>query len=198
MPVPSFFANMAHCARRGVACGEAGPKPCWTRAKADSAIMFTPEDEKFMRLAIAKTREGIDKGQAPFGACIVDVDGKIVACAHNVVWLATDITAHGEVTTIREACRAAARIDLSGCTIYSTTEPCPMCFSAIHWARIHRIVYGASIEDAQAAGFNELAISNAVMKKEGGSPVSVESGCLREECAALFSEWKASGKAKVY
>lgn len=151
-----------------------------------------------MRLAIKKTQEGIAKGQTPFGACLVSGDGRIVACAHNVVWAMTDITAHGEVNTIREACRALGTIDLSGCTIYSTTEPCPMCFSAIHWARIRRIVFGASIVDAQAAGFNELTISNSIMKQAGDSPVMVEGGCLREDCAALFEEWKRSGKARVY
>jgi tRNA(Arg) A34 adenosine deaminase TadA len=109
-----------------------------------------------------------------------------------------DITAHGEVNTIRAACRSAGTIDLSGSTIYSTTEPCPMCFSAIHWAKIKRIVYGASIADAEAAGFNELTISNDLMKKAGGSAVVVEGGCLREACVGLFAEWKAAGKARTY
>ena len=160
--------------------------------------MFSIKDEEFMRLAIAKTRAGIQAGQTPFGACIVSADGKVVACDHNVVWATMDITAHGEVNTIRAACRASGSIDLSGCTIYSTTEPCPMCFSAIHWAKIGRIVYGASIADARAAGFNELAIANEEMKKAGGSPVRVEAGCLREACVALFAEWKNTGKARTY
>jgi tRNA(Arg) A34 adenosine deaminase TadA len=73
-----------------------------------------------------------------------------------------------------------------------------MCFSAIHWARIRRIVYGASIADARAAGFNELTISNDTMKREGESPVLVEGGCLRKECVALFDEWKRSGHARTY
>jgi guanine deaminase len=160
--------------------------------------MFNAKDENFMRLAIEKTREGIREGQTPFGACIVASGGHVIACDHNVVWATTDITAHGEVNTIRKACRAEGTIDLSGATIYSTTEPCPMCFSAIHWAKIGRIVYGASIADAQAAGFNELTIANTDMKKAGGSPVVVEGGCLREACVALFAEWKDSGKARTY
>ena len=159
--------------------------------------MLSKDDEKFMRLAIEKTREGIRQGQTPFGACIVK-GGKVVACEHNVVWATIDITANGEVHTIREACQKSRTIDLSGSTIYSTTEPCPMCFSAIHWARIERIVYGASIADAQRAGFHELTISNDLMKREGGSPVVVEGGCLVEECVSLFEEWKNSGKVKVY
>jgi guanine deaminase len=160
--------------------------------------MITAEDEKFMRLAIEKTREGIRQGQTPFGACIVSSDGKVAACDHNVVWATTDITAHGEVNTIRAACRALGVIDLSGCAIYSTTEPCPMCFSAIHWAKISRIVFGASIADAAAAGFNELTIANTQMRQVGGSPVRIDGGCLREECAALFVEWKNFGQARVY
>ena len=156
------------------------------------------QDETFMRLAIEKAREGVRGGQTPFGACIVSPDGRVLACDHNVVWHTTDITAHGEINAIRAACRALGSIDLSGCTIYSTTEPCPMCFSAIHWARISRIVYGASIADAQAAGFNELAIATIVMKETGGSPVEIDGGCLREECAALFAEWKESGNARPY
>ena len=151
-----------------------------------------------MRLAIDKTREGICLGQTPFGACIVNAQGNVVACGHNVVWATTDITAHGEVNTIRLACRDSGKVNLSGCTIYSTTEPCPMCFAAIHWAKIGRIVFGASIADARAAGFNELGISNAVMKEVGQSPVVIEGGCLREACAALFEEWQRAGQAKIY
>ena len=115
-----------------------------------------------MELAIAKTREGIRHGQTPFGACIVK-KGRVIACSHNEVWKNTDITAHAEVAAIRVACRKLGTIDLSGCTIYSTCEPCPMCFSAIHWAGIGKIVYGAGIADAAECGFGELEISNAAM-----------------------------------
>ncbi|MBF0330383.1 MAG: nucleoside deaminase [Candidatus Omnitrophica bacterium] len=151
-----------------------------------------------MRLAIGRAVEGIAAGQTPFGACIVTAEGVVVACEHNVVWQTTDITAHGEVTAIRSACQALLAIDLSDCTIYSTTEPCPMCFSAIHWAKIRRIVYGASIADAQAAGFNELTIANTLMKREGGSSVEIEGGCLKEECVPLFARWQAAGSARIY
>lgn len=160
--------------------------------------MFSFEDERYMRLAIDHCRAGLAAGQTPFGACIVGADGRVAAAGHNVVWQTTDITAHGEIQAIRLACRALGVIDLSGCTIYSTTEPCPMCFSAIHWAKIRRIVFGASIGDAQAAGFNELTIANEVMKREGRSPVVVEGGCLVEECRGLFREWKDAGRARIY
>ena len=159
--------------------------------------MITRDDEIFMRSAVQKALEGIAKGQTPFGACIIG-KGKAVACAHNAVWATVDITAHAEIQAIREACRVLGAIDLSGCTIYSTTEPCPMCFSAIHWARIDRIVFGASIADARAAGFNELMVSNSDLKRQGGSPVTVEGGCLRGECVELFADWMRAGKARAY
>jgi len=148
-----------------------------------------------MILAIEKARAGIRKGQSPFGACIVKGD-RVIACTHNTVWKDTDSTAHAEMNAIRAACRKLKTVDLSGCTIYSTTEPCPMCFSAIHWAKIDKIIFGASIADAKKAGFSELSVSNAELKKKGKSPVAVEGGFMKAECKKLFSEWKtAKGKA---
>lgn len=138
-----------------------------------------------MRLAIAKAREGILEGQTPFGACIAH-GGDVVSCEHNVVWQATDITAHAEIHAIREACRKLATINLAGCVIYSTCEPCPMCFSACHWAGISKVVYGANIQDALASGFRELRIPNTRMKELGGSPVEIVPDFLREEAVALF------------
>jgi len=155
------------------------------------------EDERFMRLAIEKAGAGIEAGQTPFGACIVK-GGEVVSVEHNLVWATTDITAHGEVVAIRAACRALDTIELDGCVIYSTCEPCPMCFSAIHWAKIAKIVYGAEIADAQGAGFNELTVSNAMMKAEGGSPVEVVGGFMREECRRLFADWLAREGRRVY
>ena len=150
-----------------------------------------------MRVAIARAREGVAAGQTPFGACIVRGD-EAVAVAHNVVLRTTDITAHAEVAAIREACAALKTIDLGGCVIYSTCEPCPMCFSACHWARISRLVYGASIADARRAGFNELAISNQQMKRLGGSGLVIVGGVLRDENAALFEEWLKQPERRLY
>ena len=155
------------------------------------------DDEHWMRRAIEICRAGIAAGQTPFGAVIVRGGADPVA-AHNVVWQTTDITAHAEVHCIRLACQAFRTVDLSGCTIYSTTEPCPMCFSAIHWARIGRIVFGASIADAAAAGFSELEISNEQMRALGRSTVRIESGVLADQCRELFSLWKSHPAARVY
>jgi len=150
------------------------------------------EKEAFMRKAIEVTRKGIRKGQTPFGAVIAR-KGRVIVAAHNVVWETTDITAHAEVNAIRKACRKLGTIDLAGCDIYSTTEPCPMCFSAAHWAGIRRIYYGAGIGDAKRAGFSELQISNKRLKKLGRSGVIIEGGVLRKECLKLFDEWKKRG-----
>ncbi|MHA1871437.1 MAG: nucleoside deaminase [Promethearchaeota archaeon] len=154
-------------------------------------------DEKYMRMAIEKTKEGMKEGQTPFGACIVK-DGEVIACEHNKVWATTDITAHAEIVAIREACKKLNTIDLSGCVIYSTCEPCPMCFSAIHWARISTIVYGASIADAQGGGFNELTISNHQMKDLGRSKVEIIDNFLKDECVELFSMWNKMENKKTY
>ena len=139
-----------------------------------------------MRIAMEMAQKGVEAGQSPFGACIVDSDGRVVAQAHNQVVKTTDSTAHAEIQAIRAACRNLESIDLSGCTIYSTCEPCPMCFAACHWARLDRIVFGAAINDAQGAGFNELTISNLQMRELGGSPIQVDGGCLSAENEAAF------------
>jgi tRNA(Arg) A34 adenosine deaminase TadA len=159
-------------------------------------MSFVPE-ERYMRLAIEKCRKGINRGQSPFGACIVK-DGQVIALEHNVVWETTDITAHAEVTAIRAACRNIDDIDLTGAVIYSTTEPCPMCFSASHWARIGTIVYGASIEDAAKAGFNELEVSNEDLKRIGDTGVEIIPDFMRDECVKLFEEWLSSPESRSY
>jgi tRNA(Arg) A34 adenosine deaminase TadA len=155
------------------------------------------DDAAYMRMALARAREGAAAGQSPFGACIVR-DEKVIACEHNLVWRTPDATAHAEVTAIRVACKNANGVKLSGATIYSTTEPCPMCFAAIHWAGIARIVYGASIADAQRAGFSELAISNTDMKRLGGSTVEIVPAFLADEAVELFTQWLADPKHRPY
>jgi tRNA(Arg) A34 adenosine deaminase TadA len=118
--------------------------------------------------------------------------------AHNSVWLDTDPSAHAEMNAIRRAARLLGNVDLSGCAIYCTLEPCPMCLSASHWARVSRIVYGAEIADAIAAGFSELTIPAAEMVRMGKSRLQLEGGLLADECRRLFGLWLASGKAKPY
>jgi guanine deaminase len=153
--------------------------------------------EEFMLMAIREARKNfkVQRG-GPFGACIVK-GSCVLAVARNTV-LSHDSTCHAEINAIRIACRKLKTFDLSGCSIYSTTEPCPMCFGAIHWAGIRTIIYGTGIKDVQRRGFNELIISNAAMKKMGKSRVILISGFLRSECCRLLTEWDALDSKRVY
>jgi guanine deaminase len=154
--------------------------------------------KKFMRTAIREAKKGIEKSQSPFGACIVK-EGKKIASAHNGVWGKADPTAHAEIVAIRKACKKLKTIDLTGCEIYSTCEPCPMCFSAIHWAKIGRIVYGTGIADAKVCGFSELEITNEDMKRLGKSSLEVQAGFMAEECRQLFALFsEKGGKERLY
>jgi guanine deaminase len=154
-------------------------------------------DADYLRRAIAVAREGIAAGQSPFGS-VVARGAEIVAASHNTVWRDTDPTAHAEVNSIRAAARALGTIDLSGCTLYSTCEPCPMCLSAIHWSKIRRVVYGAAIADAAAAGFSELRMPAEELARRGGSRMVVEGGLLAAECRALFEEFRRASAGKTY
>ncbi|MCP3902528.1 MAG: nucleoside deaminase [Planctomycetes bacterium] len=156
-----------------------------------------PTPEELMRIAIDRAREGLARGQSPFG-CAIALGDEIVAACHNRVFLTTDITAHAEVTALREACSHTGEITLEGALVATTCEPCPMCMSALHWARVDRVYYGATIADAQAAGFNELTIPARSVLDLGGSEVTLVPGVLEAECRALFEEWKGSAAARAY
>ncbi|MFA5118543.1 MAG: nucleoside deaminase [Candidatus Omnitrophota bacterium] len=153
--------------------------------------------EHYMRLALAEARKNtVSVAGGPFGACITR-RGIVVAVARNTV-LKRDASAHAEINAIRAASRKLKTWDLSGCHIYSTTEPCPMCFGAIHWARIGALVYGTSIADVSKRGFHELNISNARLKKLGKSPLNIFPGFLRQECLELLEVWDQSQGRRVY
>ena len=154
-------------------------------------------EERFMRLALRKALEGVRKGQTPFGACIVRGDA-VVALAHNTVWRTSDPTAHAEVNALRKAGRRLGSINLSGCVLYSTCEPCPMCFSAIHWARLTAVIYGARIRDAKRLGFNELSVPSRTLKRLGRSPVLLVEDFLRDECLDLFRAWVSIPHHRTY
>ncbi|MBI3839357.1 MAG: nucleoside deaminase [Planctomycetia bacterium] len=150
-----------------------------------------------MLLAIGRAREGIAAGQTPFG-CAIALDDEVIGSAHNSVWATTDITAHAEITALRQACSSTRQVHLPGAIVATTCEPCPMCIAALHWARVEAVYYGARIADATAAGFNELHISADDIVRQGGSPIKLVPGILAEECIALFDEWRASSRARVY
>jgi len=150
-----------------------------------------------MRQAIRQAQAGIAAGQSPFGAVIVRNE-LLVGAGHNEVWMRGDPTAHAEVVAIQRATRDLASIDLSGCVIYTTCEPCPMCATAIHWARFDAAICGATIGDAAAAGFNELLMPAAELYRIGRSRVRLTPDVLRSECAALFVAWQHARLGRTY
>ena len=122
-----------------------------------------------MKRAIEQAEAAIESGQTPFGAVVVRND-ELIAAGHNEVWQSCDPTAHAEVVAIRRAAAALGSIDLSGCEMYTTCEPCPMCAAAIHWSKLDAMYYGATIADAQRAGFSELALAAKKLYTLGNSP----------------------------
>jgi tRNA(Arg) A34 adenosine deaminase TadA len=155
------------------------------------------DPSELMRLAIDKCRQGMTAGQSPFGCAIARGD-KVLSCSHNTVVLTTDITAHAEINAIREACRTSGDIHLEGAIVATTCEPCPMCMSALHWACVDTVYYGATIADADDAGFNELDLPAAELLRLGHSRVKLIPRLLPEECKALFAEWKQNPQRRVY
>ena len=150
-----------------------------------------------MQIAIETCREGISRGQSPFG-CAIAIGGKLVARAHNTVVLSTDITAHAEVNAIRQGCQTVNDIFLENAIVATTCEPCPMCMAALHWARVDTVYYGATIADAGTAGFNELSLSAAELLQTGGSSVKLHSDLLADECRQLFAEWQTNANRRPY
>jgi tRNA(Arg) A34 adenosine deaminase TadA len=162
------------------------------------ASRLSKDHRKWMELAISSARAGIRKSEGgPFGAVIVR-GYQVIAVSHNTVLKENDATCHAEVSAIRMASRKLKRFDLSDCVIYSTTEPCPMCFAAIHWARIGKVFFGTKIRDVQRRGFHELSIPNRIMKRVGKSPVLLKSGFMRKECLALLEAWDRKADKKTY
>ncbi len=144
--------------------------------------------EKFLRSAIEISVENVKKGGGPFGAVIVK-DGEVIASAGNRVTTHNDPTAHAEINVIREAAHKLQTFDLSGCEIYASCEPCPMCLGAIYWARLDKLFFAASREDAQDAGFDDALIYEEISLEPEKRKVPTRQ-LLREEAASAFSAWK--------
>ncbi len=155
------------------------------------------DPEELMHRAVEACKRGLAAGQSPFG-CAIAVGDRVVAEAHNTVVLTTDITAHAEVNALREGCKEVDDIFLTDAVVATTCEPCPMCMSALHWARVGTVYYGATIADAEQAGFNELQLPASELLKIGGSNVQLKDGCLAEECRELFTTWLNDPARKVY
>ena len=145
-------------------------------------------NEKFMRLAIEKSLESVDIGGGPFGAVVVK-DGEVVAVASNSVTIDNDPTAHAEVNAIRMACKKLGTFDLSGCEIYASCEPCPMCLASIYWARIGKLYYANTKVDADKIGFSDSFIYEEFAKPESERSIKVVK-MLRNEAIKAFENWE--------
>jgi tRNA(Arg) A34 adenosine deaminase TadA len=151
--------------------------------------MAPNDDQRFMRLAIDKSQEGMDAGNPPFGACLVR-DGEILATTHNTVPQESDITRHAEIDAVREACVRLGTPDLSGSVLYATATPCAMCFTAAETAGIDRIVIGVGPEDFRPyfpSRTRTPTFRTPLGTTENG--IVVEIGVLRDECLAQFKAW---------
>lgn len=147
-------------------------------------------DEEIMRLALGEAELAFTEGEIPVGAVIVK-DGLIISKAHNLCQNETDATAHAELLAISKACRAVGNWRLSGCTLYVTMEPCPMCMGAIVNSRIDRVVYG--VKDARAGACHSLlSLQNYPLE---ASP-ECEGGVLEEECVSLLRSFFAKKRKK--
>ena len=153
------------------------------------------EDKKvFMSKAIALAEENVKSLHGgPFGAVVVK-DGKIVGVGSNKVTVNNDPTAHAEIVAIRDAAKNLGTFDLTGCEIYSSCEPCPMCLGAIYWARFNKLYYAATKDDAAKADFDDSFIyKEFALPKEERSILAVQ--MMRENAIKVFEEWnKAENK----
>ena len=150
-----------------------------------------------MQRALDEARRGVAAGQSPFG-CAIAAGNRLLAAAHNTVWADTDITAHAEINALRQACQATGSVLLDGALVASTCEPCPMCMAALHWARVWRVLYGATIDDAKAAGFNELALPAAEIVSRGDGKIKLTAGLLAGDCLALLEAWRGDAARRSY
>ena len=151
----------------------------------------------FMQEAIHRALENVRSGRGgPFGAVVVK-QGRIIAAGVNSVTKTNDPTAHAEVLAIREACRVLGAFQLSGCEIYTSCEPCPMCLGAIYWARPERVYFAATADDAAQAGFDDSFIYDELKLPLRKRKIPLEP-MLREEGLAPFREWTSKSDRVKY
>lgn len=146
-------------------------------------------NETFLRRAIELARESVEAGGGPFGAVVVR-DGVIVGEGTNRVVPGRDPTAHAEILALRAAATALSTHELSGCELYASSEPCPMCAAAAHWARIDALVFATDRADAAAAGFDDSLLFEQLAADPADRHV-VGHQSLRAEGQAIFDLWLA-------
>lgn len=153
--------------------------------------------KEFMDIACEEALKGIMSGDGgPFGAIVVK-NGEIIASGHNVVLATHDSTAHAEITAIRRAEQILETHDLSGCVLYTTCYPCPMCLGAIMWARIEKVYYGCLPEEAAAIGFDDKAFYEAISSPDLSNVVVMEHH-INKKCTEVFKTWLANEDRKLY
>lgn len=148
---------------------------------------YSEEDAKFMSLAIRLSEENVDAGGGPFGAVIVR-DGEVIATGTNRVVPNSDPTAHAEVMAIRSACARLGTFQLTGCTVYSSCEPCPMCLSALYWAGVRRICYGNTKDDAKAIDFDDSFIYDQLELRYADRSIRCDH-FMRSDAQRAFRKW---------
>lgn len=155
------------------------------------------QENKYMRQAIELARENASSsGGGPFGAVVVK-EGRVISACSNSVTPDNDPTAHAEVNAIRAACRELGSFDLSGCTLYSSCEPCPMCLSAAYWARVDKIVFAADRNDAADAGFSDAFIYEELSLDTDKRSIPMEK-LMQKEGTEPFDIWKSNEKKIRY
>jgi len=141
----------------------------------------------YMALALAEAKKGVEGGEGgPFGAVIVK-DGEVIASGHNEVLKRNDPTAHAEMVVIRRASASLEAFHLEGCTLYVTGEPCPMCFSAIHWAHLKEVIYATTKDEAAAVGFDDVAITEILQGRREESIPFIHQP--QEACSRFIKSW---------
>lgn len=151
-------------------------------------MKFTEEDRRFMQMAINLSVENVANGGGPFGAVIVK-DGEVVATGVNRVTANNDPTAHAEVSAIRAACAKMQDYRLSGCTCYTSCEPCPMCLAALYWAGVDRVWYGNTQSDADKIGFGDEFIYKEIAKPYAERSIPMHHA-MNAEALAAFRAWE--------
>lgn len=161
--------------------------------------MGTPTDghlDDYLARAIDLAVENVARGGGPFAALVVTADGRVFEGANRVT-IDNDPTAHAEVSAIRKACKELGTFDLSGASLYTSCEPCPMCLSSALWARVERVYYAADRHDAALAGFDDAAFYDYIERRVASPMMPVEQVAINS-ATAPFDSWRAADSKIEY
>jgi len=165
--------------------------------RKQARTMADSPSQRLMREAIGLAVRNVESGQGgPFAALVVK-NHQVIATGTNQVTTSNDPTAHAEVCAIRKACASVGSFDLSGCELYTSCEPCPMCLGAIYWARLDRVYYAATRHDASAAGFDDGHIYRELALPPQDRAIEMAQ-LLRKEALAIFGAWEDSPESERY